>query len=399
MNKKKIIIFSGNFNNIFLSKELNYLNEKFSEIVIFSNEKLNDFSDSGIDYKFYQISYLKLLRPRFLIEFLRRETIIEIIKASKDKKFQLFPIRLFYIIFYIIHYFSSKDKILREIQNSKDVILYSYWLSKGAYIFSRFKSTNNVRKIVSRAHGYDLYQERNISRYIPFRSYINSSLNTILFISDSGRQYYSNYFNHPNLIVSKLGVIFDKYIDFQMINQPIVFFSISNIIKVKRIDRIINVLSSLKHDIFWYHLGDGPLKTKMETYAKSKFSKNNFCFLGFKNNEEVMRYLKEKKAHFIINLSDSEGIPVSIMESMSLGVQGIARDVGGTSELVNSSNGILLSSLHNDVEITNIIDLELDKYLSNRDRFIQKCVMAQKTIDFNFNEKINYKDLTKYLDS
>lgn len=44
-------------------------------------------------------------------------------------------------------------------------------------------------------------------------------------------------------------------------------------------------------------------------------------------------------------MSDSEGIPVSIMEAMSFGIPVIARNVGGMSEIVNEENGLLLEMM------------------------------------------------------
>ena len=44
-----------------------------------------------------------------------------------------------------------------------------------------------------------------------------------------------------------------------------------------------------------------------------------------------------------IQLSSTEGLPVSIMEALSFGIPVIATDVGGVSELI-SRNGILLKN-------------------------------------------------------
>jgi len=46
-----------------------------------------------------------------------------------------------------------------------------------------------------------------------------------------------------------------------------------------------------------------------------------------------------------MNLSDSEGVPVAIMEAMSIGVPIIATDVGGTRELViDGKTGCLIDT-------------------------------------------------------
>ncbi|MFR4320263.1 MAG: glycosyltransferase [Blautia massiliensis (ex Durand et al. 2017)] len=45
-----------------------------------------------------------------------------------------------------------------------------------------------------------------------------------------------------------------------------------------------------------------------------------------------------------MNVSSSEGIPVSIMEATSFGIPGIATDAGGTKEIIrDKENGVLLS--------------------------------------------------------
>jgi glycosyltransferase involved in cell wall biosynthesis len=44
-----------------------------------------------------------------------------------------------------------------------------------------------------------------------------------------------------------------------------------------------------------------------------------------------------------INVSSSEGVPVSIMEAMSFGIPVMATDAGGTSELVSEKTGLLIN--------------------------------------------------------
>ena len=43
-------------------------------------------------------------------------------------------------------------------------------------------------------------------------------------------------------------------------------------------------------------------------------------------------------------MSETEGVPVSIMEAFSVGIPALATDVGGVAELVNGQNGALLSA-------------------------------------------------------
>ena len=79
--------------------------------------------------------------------------------------------------------------------------------------------------------------------------------------------------------------------------------------------------------------------------------------MGNVDNSEILHYYESNKIDLFINSSDSEGIPVSIMEAMSFGIPCIARDVGGNSEIVeNMCNGILLGSNVNAVNLAEAIN-------------------------------------------
>ena len=59
-------------------------------------------------------------------------------------------------------------------------------------------------------------------------------------------------------------------------------------------------------------------------------------------NFEILDFYKNNYIDLFINLSYSEGIPVSIMEAMSYSIPTLATNVGGVSELVNEDNGVLV---------------------------------------------------------
>ena len=56
-----------------------------------------------------------------------------------------------------------------------------------------------------------------------------------------------------------------------------------------------------------------------------------------------MHFYETNHVDLFINVSSSEGIPVSIMEALSFGIPVIATNVGGVPEIIqDSKNGILL---------------------------------------------------------
>ncbi|MBA4321553.1 MAG: glycosyl transferase family 1, partial [Odoribacter sp.] len=66
--------------------------------------------------------------------------------------------------------------------------------------------------------------------------------------------------------------------------------------------------------------------------------------MGAVGHDELMNYFKTTSIDLFINVSSSEGVPVSVMEAMSFGIPVIATDVGGTSEIVSGKTGLLINS-------------------------------------------------------
>ena len=85
-----------------------------------------------------------------------------------------------------------------------------------------------------------------------------------------------------------------------------------------------------------------------------------------------------------VNSSESEGIPVSIMEAMSAGVPSIAPNVGGISELVGKDCGILLSSN------PSIEDISASYVLSVNKKDDNIRINARMQVSNNYNAEINY---------
>lgn len=86
-------------------------------------------------------------------------------------------------------------------------------------------------------------------------------------------------------------------------------------------------------------VGDGPYKKELSKLT-NKLHLHNVEFLGAKNKQEIKSILME--ADIAVNPSYSEGMPMSVLEFAAVGLPIIATDVGGTREIINSNNGILI---------------------------------------------------------
>ena len=90
-----------------------------------------------------------------------------------------------------------------------------------------------------------------------------------------------------------------------------------------------------------------------------------------------------------INLSTTEGLPVSIMEAMSYGIPVIATNVGGTSEIVDNESGILI-----DIDFTNELLCDIICKINFMDQS-KKDEMRKKALNkwkYEFQAEKNYTE-------
>lgn len=252
-------------------------------------------------------------------------------------------------------------RIKSELRNDESLLFYSYWMYEVAYVAAKLKSQYPGSKFVTRCHGYDLYGERHVNGYLPYRQFILNQADLICPISENGKRYLHDCFTGKydgKISVMRLGTIRKAEILGRYVKEEgIVLVSCSNLVEVKRVHLIINALKKCNKKIIWYHFGDGDLRADLEKQAKMLPQNIRYRFMGYKENEDVHRFYAEHYVDVFVNVSRSEGVPVSIMEAESYGIPIIATDVGGTSEIVhNGENGVLLNVDFKDEDLMSAID-------------------------------------------
>lgn len=248
-------------------------------------------------------------------------------------------------------YFVYKDFF----QNNKyeDALFYTYWHNEVTYALQTLRKTSNIQ-IVTRTHRFDLYEDTTLAGYMPLRRSFKKNIDELYTITDSAIDYIvSTYEYNRNCIkTSRLGVI-DKNIN-TLPNVDNIFHiaSCSGLRPVKQVDKIIDLINQLSQNneeilFLWTHIGDGPQENEIKKYASSKLdelSNVKYNFQGPLSNSNVFNYYQKHKIDVFINCSESEGVPVSIMEALSCHIPIVAFDVGGISDMViNNFNGKLLS--------------------------------------------------------
>ena len=348
---KSIVIFPDYADNVFFKNELPYINSFFDEVYIISYHYNNSAHFNSNDHVFeIKIKYGNVFSLGFIKWFFGSDVRQEI---RDHISFSFMGLkRLARVIKYGVFLKEAKKIIKnRNIPLTSSTVIYSFWLTEGAYA-TAYLGDHFGLKTISRAHGFDLYEERNARNYIPFRRAIATKMSDIYFISKDGKDYfekkYSKYGIKSRLKISHLGTVDRGVLAYHDNGNKIIFASCSSVISIKRIDLIIRELSKLSFPFIWYHIGDGYLMKEIKIMAESYLPHGSYFLMGKIDNNKIVDFYKEHYVDYFINMSDHEGVPVSIMEAMSAGIPVIARDVGGTREIVNSSTGYLIKEKEDD---------------------------------------------------
>ncbi|CAH0344877.1 glycosyltransferase [Bacillus sp. CECT 9360] len=285
-----------------------------------------------------------------------------------------------------------KNKLQKAIPDGYDYIFYSYWLTPSALALAMLKEDEKIDKAVSRVHGGDLYAERHNPAYIPFQGKVISVLDQTYSISENGLNYLINKHSdvEDKLSVQRLGT--KSKVEYDQLNwdkQSAVLrlVSCSYLKPVKRIHLLADALKHCHFPVEWTHIGDGPERANIEKIVATLPEQIKVNLLGNKNNDEIMELYRSLDFDVFVNVSESEGIPVTIMEAFSFGIPVVATDVGGTSEVVNADNGILLPK---DLEPLDIAAQITHFHNFSLEEKIKKGKAAYSTWDHSYNAEKNY---------
>jgi colanic acid/amylovoran biosynthesis glycosyltransferase len=221
-------------------------------------------------------------------------------------------------------------------------LFYFYWADKSSALCPFLKKEFPSNKSVTRFHGTDLYETKTPG-YMPFREELLLNLDLAVFISSNGKEYLIKKYPsiRLNTFISRLGVL-DNGDGIPSTDGLLRIVTCSNMVRIKRLDILIEGLKLLDFEVEWTHLGDGDLMSRLKKLSEELPANVRARFLGFLQNSDVIQYYQENHVDLFINVSEYEGLPVSIMEAISFGIPVIASAVGGIPEIVNKHNGILI---------------------------------------------------------
>jgi len=186
-------------------------------------------------------------------------------------------------------------------------------------------------------------------------------------------------------------------------NRPFKLLSVGRLVEKKGIQfgiAAIKSLSKMTHDEITYDIiGDGPLRACLEEQIATDGLTDTVKLLGEQNPEACIAAMQRADVLIVPSVTaadgDQEGIPVVLMEAMSLGLPVITTRHSGIPELVENNFSGLLTAEHDSDGIARAIL----KLMGDRKQMEALARNARDTVEANFNNDILGKQLSNLITS
>lgn len=386
----------GNKSETFLETEINYLSKVFDKIIIYPSSKENTRRELPGNFRVNELfcSKSSSKKEKLKLIFLNFITVLKLLSNHSKSKGSKTVFKHRKILLDIISVQLLKlESFKREIGFNSEDVYYDYWFENSTLMLALARKKQLIGSAISRAHGFDIYDERWGEIGVPFRNFKLANLDKVFIISDFGKKYMirqSSSLYKSKLHVARLGVEKITRSESLKTNSSLTIISCSSIVDFKQVEKIPTLLKHLDMPIHWIHFGDGPFRSEVEKEIKTLPPNISVEMKGHIDNSELINFYKENHVDLFITLSTSEGLPVSMMEAQSFGIPIVAYPVGGIPEIViNALTGFLLSSDSTIEEQTKQLKDSLDfKYSTEKiDNFFSE----------HFDAAVNYSIFTEKL--
>lgn len=348
----RLLLFTNDYpyrtgDAVFVEKEIGALLERFDDIVVFCHAR---DTSSGIGMLPERVRFGGNLfqpapedAPRQLLEwpavrlFLRAAW--QELRAGRLLRHPVLFVMGAKVGLTQAHRVAVRDAI----RGADDVVAYGFWGMGGGL---GVPWLTGVRSRVVRVHRYDLYEERSPEKYLPFRPFLYGRSDRILAISEDAADYVRKRHRSARgrVAVSRLGVFGPDEVPAPVRDAPVTIVSCSAVTDVKRVSCILDAAIRFierwpDRPVRWVHFGDGPLLPALAESLENCPDGLSVELRGRVDNAEVLDFYSRDHVDVFINVSSSEGIPVSIMEAIAYDIPVVATAVGGTPEIVGESIG------------------------------------------------------------
>lgn len=325
------------------------LNTKFDFSIICGDGEL------AVKYKEVTGSVFIVKKRNYINKLIAYYKIIEFLKPdiihAHDNKASL-------IGFIVLNLSSSKPKLISHVHN-----MYPYLVNGGLYKI--------IDSIARPLYSANVFCGENVREFYMKHSISNKKLKNIFVVNNATDIEANLQYAEKEIIDAPFHNVRVGYVGRLVDQKGLMEFFIA--IKEIGLDRNIGISI----------IGSGSEENKLIDFVNKNLQSQNIKFLGFKNNP----YAWIKCFDFLILPSKYEGLPVIVLEAMSLRIPVLAMDVGSMKEVIsNNINGWLVENGNYSEFVCRINQL-----INSKDSIRQIGQNAQKTII----EKYDIKDLEK----
>lgn len=250
--------------------------------------------------------------------------------------------------------YRTAEHLLKNRMSDDKISVLAGWFSNEAMAAALLKEQFPQIKTYSFAHSYEIHPGRNRMMPYCYNKLKHENIDRVFFISETMRELYDEGTAHlyekelkEKSDVLYLGSVklYDKGNELQELNKFRVC-TCSSVVALKRLDLLLDAIERWNLcNLEWTHIGGGYLFQAIKKRADKIMESNDkvkIKLLGKFVNSDVQKYYSEEEVDLFVNISEVEGLPVSIMEAISYGIPILATDVGGTKEIVDEKNGFLV---------------------------------------------------------
>lgn len=410
MNKRKLILFTntypyGKHENNFIKYEIKELNKLFKGIEIINHKSTskNNILDKKLNKVRTNLNFSRQINIYNITKTFFFKTIFQRIfweELNIIKFRESFFIKLKMCVLEITYALILFDFLKNSKINYKDTILYSFWSNFTLITFSMIKEIHPDAKFVARSLGSDLngFIYNKNDDYVPYKKLKFSALSKLVLLGKYQKKFLKNsIIKSKNILISPLGVYKQKFVKRKIEKDVIIFLSCGNFIEAKNNILMIDFLKRFSkktgRKVHFIIIGEGKLKNKI--FKQLNKNKKNFIYSYHKHVNNFVEFIKLKKVNFFLNFSSQEGMPFTVMETMSIGIPTIASDIKPNKYLVKN-NGYLFNLFNYENSIEQVIK-KINSDLNNKKLYYNKCLRSYFFIKKFLINKYCYKKFLNIL--
>lgn len=333
----------GNKAETFIETEINYLSAAFDKVIIFPSAAESDYirpvpENVELDNSFICLSFTRGNKIGIVFKWLFSFLSV-IISEISDKGFRTVMQNLkFFIDIFSRH--AIKAEKLRHIlknKNSANTVFYDYWFENSTLALSLLTRKKIIEGFISRGHRFDIYDECWAKTGVPYRAFKIKYVKKIYIVSEYGKQYFAEKLK-PKALENKiqkeyLGINKRQCVKAEKKPTPLII-SASSVSNRKNVIHIPDLIKNIKTELRWVHFGDGEEMKELKLRCLSLPKNIDWKLMGHVDNKYLIEFYSNNYVDLFLSLSESEGLPVSMMEAQSFGIPIISFPVYGIPEIV-----------------------------------------------------------------